>query len=275
MPNSSRDHHPALSPEFHHNARMVKPYKKPKSRPALCLLVLCGSALMFFALVLIGCSFAINYDEDLDFDDYKLDAKIQSQFNYNQYWAGVPFFVTGALVLFSGIYQRSRGLTITTVIFCIISITLTLFVVALDSDSFGHWNKLEREKAYWDSKSGYSCGTDNASKTCKCTSSSSSQNISDYECNIVRKLSSLYGAVIASSIMVTLFSITTIVIIIKTLSWKRIVYPTHSYYNSADDYYMDTGRRTPSHIDLPVAKRAADFSESNGRKALPYRNYPF
>ena len=45
---------------------------------------------MFFALVLIGCSFAINYDEDLDFDNDVMDAMIEAGFNYNQYWAGVP-----------------------------------------------------------------------------------------------------------------------------------------------------------------------------------------
>jgi hypothetical protein len=69
---------------------MMKDYKKSKSRSALCGLVLCGCAIMFFALVLIGCSFAINYDEDLDFDNDVMDAMIEAGFNYNQYWAGVP-----------------------------------------------------------------------------------------------------------------------------------------------------------------------------------------
>ena len=45
---------------------------------------------MFFALVLIGSSFAINYDEDLKFDNDDLEARIKSRFNYDQYWAGVP-----------------------------------------------------------------------------------------------------------------------------------------------------------------------------------------
>ena len=69
---------------------MVKRYKKPKSRSALCLLVLCGCSIMFFALVVIGSSFAINYDEDLKFDNDDLEARIKSRFNYDQYWAGVP-----------------------------------------------------------------------------------------------------------------------------------------------------------------------------------------
>jgi hypothetical protein len=69
---------------------MVKRNMKEKSRSALCLLVFFGCAMIFFALVLIGCSFAINYDEDFDFDNDQLEARIQSQFNYNQYWAGVP-----------------------------------------------------------------------------------------------------------------------------------------------------------------------------------------
>ena len=69
---------------------MVNKYKKPKSRSALCLLVLCGCAIMFFALVLIGASFAINYDEDFDLDDGDLEAYIKVRFNYDQYWAGVP-----------------------------------------------------------------------------------------------------------------------------------------------------------------------------------------
>ena len=69
---------------------MVKRYKKSRSGSALCLLVFCGCAIMFFALVLIGCSFAINYDEDFDFDDHNLEVMIHRQFNYNQYWAGVP-----------------------------------------------------------------------------------------------------------------------------------------------------------------------------------------
>lgn len=253
---------------------------KEKSRSALCLLVFFGCAMIFFALVLIGCSFAINYDEDFDFDNDQLEARIQSQFNYNQYWAGVPFFVSGTLVLFSGIFQRSRGLTMTSVIFCVVSVALTLFVLALDGPNFFHWNSLERSKAYWDSKSGYSCGTDNVSKDCMCVGSSSSQKISEYECNIVRKLGALYGALVASAIMVTLFSMATITVVIKTLSWKPQIYPSHhSYYNSADEFYVEAGRRAPSYIDMPaVAKRpnGNDYSEhSNGKRATPYRNYPF
>lgn len=256
---------------------MVKNYKKSKSRSALCLLILCGCAIMFFALALIGCSFAINYDDDFDFDDDNLKAMIKIRFNYNQYWAGVPFFVTGTLVLFSAFFQRSRGLTITAVVLCVLSVALTLFVLALESQNFVHWNSMERSKAYWDSKSGYSCGTDNVSKTCRCSSSSSTRTISEYECNIVRKLSALYGAVIASAIMVALFCLATITVVIKSLSWKPNIYPSHSYYNSADEFYVDTGRHTPSFIDMPVvAKRANEYSEpSNGKRPTPYRNYPF
>ena len=44
---------------------------------------------MFFALVLIGASFAINYDDDFDLDG-DLEAGIKVRFNYDQYWAGVP-----------------------------------------------------------------------------------------------------------------------------------------------------------------------------------------
>ncbi len=50
------------------------------------------------------------------------------------------------------------------------------------------------------------------------------QTISVYECNIVRKLSALYGAVVASAIMVTLFSLATIIVTVKSLSWKPQVY---------------------------------------------------
>ena len=53
--------------------------------------------------------------------------------------------------------------------------------------------------------------------------------ISDYECNIVRKLSALYGAVVAAAIMVTLFSLATIVIIIKCVSWKPEVYVSNQF----------------------------------------------
>ena len=119
----------------------------------------------------------------------------------------------------------------------------------------------------------------------------------------------------ASAIMVTLFSMATITVVIKTLSWKpqiyvsnqrfniesvpvltcltnppsvnlslRLLFPFqqpshHSYYNSADEFYVEAGRRTPSYIDMPaVAKRpnGNDYSEhSNGKRATPYRNYPF
>ena len=51
--------------------------------------------------------------------------------------------------------------------------------------------------------------------------------------------------------------------------------PSHSYHNSADEFYVDNGRRTPSFIDLPpIAKRANDYADhSNGKKSSAYRNY--
>ena len=53
---------------------------------------------------------------------------------------------------------------------------------------------------------------------------SAARTISDYECNIVTKLSALYGAVVASAIMVALFCLATITIVVKSLSWKPNIY---------------------------------------------------
>ena len=45
----------------------------------------------------------------------------------------------------------------------------------------------------------------------------------------MRKLSALYGAVVAAAIMVALFSLATIVIIIKCVSWKPEVYVSNQF----------------------------------------------
>ena len=72
-----------------YRSKRVEKYKR--SGAALSLLVLLGCGIIFFSIALIACSFVINYADDFQVDgDTGLEALVQSQFSYCQYWAGVP-----------------------------------------------------------------------------------------------------------------------------------------------------------------------------------------
>ena len=45
---------------------------------------------MLLAVVLIASCYYMNNDEDFGLGNETLEARIKSQFNYNQYWAGIP-----------------------------------------------------------------------------------------------------------------------------------------------------------------------------------------
>lgn len=65
-----------------------------------------------------------------------------------------------------------------------------------------------------------------------------------FECDEISELSSLYGAVVGSSIVVSIFCICSILIITKSLSWKRIRYVSQDIMlkssNSIHQYYKLT-----------------------------------
>lgn len=273
--------HPVVSTSDHFAA--MDPYsKRPPSRhrrsgAALFTLVLLGCGIIFFGIVLMACSFVINYADDFETSTDvtgSIEETVQSQFNYTQYWAGIPFLVTGVLVICSGTFQRNRGLTITTAIFCIISVCITLFVVSLDGSNWSWWNNLHKKKLYWDSKSGVDCQTSSGSCVC-----SSSVTIAGFECDEISELAHLFGATVGSSVVVAFFCVFSVLVITKSLSWKRIRYARRGHYN--EEFHMDTGRRTPSFIDLPYAKRGGEYVEGPAPPAGPpykqsaYRSYPY
>ncbi|CAB3986802.1 Hypothetical predicted protein [Paramuricea clavata] len=251
--------------------------KRRRSGTALFSLVLLGCGIVFFGIVMIACAFVINYAEDFEVDtDGGIEAAVQGGFTYSQYWAGIPFLVTGVLVICSGTFQHNRGLTITTVIFAFICVALTLFIISLDGTNWHKWSSLNGEKRHYDSLSGVDCETEN--KKCACKASTGPKKTFDYECDEISELSSLYGAVVGASIVVAVFCVFSILIVTKSLSWKRIRYGHHrSYYQ--DDFHMEPARGPPSMIEMPYAKRG-EFLEGPPPTGPPYkqtvyRNYPY
>lgn len=78
-----------------------RPSAKPRrSGTALFSLVLLGCGIVFFAIVMIACSFVINYADDFKTDDdMGIEADVQSGFTYCQYWAGIP--VSTLLIIYN------------------------------------------------------------------------------------------------------------------------------------------------------------------------------
>ena len=77
--------------EPYYGSKRSSPSRYRKSRPAFYLLVLFGCAIIFFSLALIACAFVINYADDFETSDGAgMEEIVQSQFNYCQYWAGIP-----------------------------------------------------------------------------------------------------------------------------------------------------------------------------------------
>ena len=69
--------------------------------------------------------------------------------------------------------------TITTVIFALICVALTLFVISLDGTNWHKWSSLNGEKRHYDSLSGVDCETVTITGTTKgCVCSSSGTNAS-------------------------------------------------------------------------------------------------
>lgn len=65
--------------------------RRGRSGTALFSLVLLGCGIVFFGIVMIACAFVINYAEDFETSPYGgIEAKVQSEFTYSQYWAGIP-----------------------------------------------------------------------------------------------------------------------------------------------------------------------------------------
>ena len=68
--------------------------RKPKSKSiaALVFLTIIGIGLLFFGLVILTCGFVVNYVDDFEIKDggQALESKVESQFDYTQYWIGLP-----------------------------------------------------------------------------------------------------------------------------------------------------------------------------------------
>ena len=65
---------------------------KPKSIAARVFLTLIGVGFFLFGLVAITCGFVINYHDDFEAKGggQELETLIETQFDYSQYWLGVP-----------------------------------------------------------------------------------------------------------------------------------------------------------------------------------------
>ena len=199
--------------------------RKPKSKSiaALVFLTIIGIGFLFFGLVVLTCGFVVNYIDDFEIKDggQMLESKVESQFDYTQYWIGFPFLITAILSVCSGQFQRTRSLTTATIIFFHICIILSLFGMVLEGVDWVEWKNLDSMRRNWEDKDGYSCSSTGHTCTCTHRSTNATTRISEFaSCSNITSLSGLFGAITASAIIGIFLSLAGIVIILKSLSWK-------------------------------------------------------
>lgn len=75
--------------------------KRSRSIAALIFLTLVGVGFFLFSLVAITCGFIINYHEDFKATDggENLESKLEAEFDYSQYWLGLPVSTHGSYSL--------------------------------------------------------------------------------------------------------------------------------------------------------------------------------
>jgi hypothetical protein len=81
---------------------MPKTARKAKSIAALVFLTIIGIGFLFFGLVTLTCGFVVNYIDDFEVQDggQALESMVESQFDYTQYWVGIPVSKNIIYVLF-------------------------------------------------------------------------------------------------------------------------------------------------------------------------------
>ncbi|XP_028407996.1 uncharacterized protein LOC114530605 [Dendronephthya gigantea] len=194
---------------------------KPKSIAALVFLTLISVGFLLFGLVTVTCGFVLNYHDDFKASNggEELEAIVKSEFDYTQYWLGLPFLITGALSIASGMCQNNRSLTLVTFTCLFLCITLSLFAMVLEGVDWVKWKNMDRLHNTLDGKDEYSCSSTN--HTCICVGGNENKIISKYAtCSNVTSLSGLFGGIAASAVIGIFLSLAGIVIILKSLSWK-------------------------------------------------------
>jgi hypothetical protein len=81
---------------------MPKTARKAKSIAALVFLTIIGIGFLFFGLVTLTCGFVVNYIDDFEAQDggQALESMVESQFDYTQYWVGIPVSKTLSMCCF-------------------------------------------------------------------------------------------------------------------------------------------------------------------------------
>lgn len=227
--------------------------RRSKSIAAMTFLTLIGFGFLLFSMVAIACGFIINYHNDFQATDggTELEATLQAQFDYSQYWLGFPYFITAILSIFSGTVQKRRSLNITTAVFFHICIVLGLFAIVLEGTDWVMWKNMYREHQVWEDKDDYTCTSDG--KKCVCSASGQlPRSISAFAtCSNISTLSGLYGGIVASGIMGIFLSLAGIVVILKSFSWKPrrhyIEYDLRNYEKSRSNpaYWNGVPQKDP------------------------------
>ncbi|CAB3993882.1 Hypothetical predicted protein, partial [Paramuricea clavata] len=197
--------------------------KKSRSIAALVFLTIIGVGFLFFGLVTITCGFIVNYLEDFEVTDggQALESAVESEFDYTQYWLGFPFLITAVLSVCSGLFQTTRSLTSTTVVFFHLCIILSLFAMVLEGVDWVTWKNMDSLRKNWEDKDGYSCSSVGHSCVCAHTTTNATMPVSSWaSCSNISSLSGLFGAITASAIIGIFLSLAGIVVILNSLSWK-------------------------------------------------------
>lgn len=196
---------------------------KRKSLAGLVILILIAVGYLLFGVVAVICGFVINYHDDFEATDggLALESTVEAQFDYTQYWLGIPFLIAAVFSLCSAMFQRIRSLTTVTIIIFHICIILSLFAMVLEGVDWVTWKNLDRERRKMEDKDGYSCSSPGYSCVCTHIATNKTQTISSYAtCSNITSLSGLFGAIVASAIIGIFLSLAGIVVMLKSFSWK-------------------------------------------------------
>ncbi|XP_028407972.1 uncharacterized protein LOC114530589 [Dendronephthya gigantea] len=204
---------------------------KPESIDSLVFLTLISVGFLLFGLVIVACGFTLNYHDDFKASDdgETLKLFVESQFDYTQYWLGLPFLITGALSMASSMCQKNRSLVTVTFLCLSTCLILSLFAMILEGIDWNTWNNRDRFRKALE-EDDYSCSTQSQSQfhpshscVCQHPEQGSWTVLSFATCSTITRLSGLFGTIAASAVFGMFLSLAGIVIILKSLQGNLVI----------------------------------------------------